>query len=76
MRCHIDVTDLVSFDNPEDEFLPITKCICGETFASWEFIISIYDENPSKCPKCGGTFYFRNAVRVYGVKDRDLMETK
>lgn len=64
-----DVTTLVDFNNPDDECLPITKCVCGEKFPTWKFVISIYSDIPKSCPKCGRKFYFRNAVRVFQVEE-------
>ena len=62
---YIDVTDSVEFEWNDDECLPITKCVCGAKFAAWEHIISIYEEDPYKCPKCGVGLYFRPMIRVY-----------
>lgn len=67
MSKHIDVTELVDFDNPDDESLPMTKCVCGEKFPVWNWSISIYDDNPTHCPECGRKFFFRQAIRVYQV---------
>ena len=60
-----DVTDQVGFGNNDDECLPITKCVCGATFPAWEFFISIYDDEPYKCPECGLGLYFSLRIRVY-----------
>lgn len=62
-----DITEFVNYDNPDDEYLPITECICGKRFAPWEFIISIYEETFNKCPECGAKLFFRNTIRVYQV---------
>ena len=62
-----DVTDQVSFQNPDDEALPLTRCVCGAAFRPWEQIVSIYDKNPWECPSCGAKLVFGNAVRVYQV---------
>ena len=63
----IDVTDKVDFGNPDDESLPVTRCVCGHTWPMWDHHISIYDDvnwmNP--CPKCGRRLYFRQSIRVY-----------
>lgn len=66
---NVDVTDKVDFDNPDDECLPLTKCVCGEKFQPWEFIISIYEDAQGSCEKCGRKFFFRNAIRVYQVEE-------
>lgn len=63
-----DVTDKVEFGWSDDELLPITKCLCGANFSYWEHSISIYEENPYKCPKCGVGLYFRPDVRIYKVE--------
>jgi len=60
-----DVTKLIEFGNNDDKSLPIYKCICGEEFYSWEFVISIYRETPSACPKCGRKFYFKNTITIF-----------
>ena len=62
-----DITTQVDFDNPDDELLPLTKCVCGQKFESWEFTISIYDKNPTTCPSCKRGLFFRQAIRVYEV---------
>jgi DNA-directed RNA polymerase subunit RPC12/RpoP len=63
----IDVTKQVKFGNNDDECLPITKCICGQKFDVWDFIISIYKDDPTVCPNCGIKLYFSNETRVYQV---------
>ena len=69
MSRNIDVTDKMRFDNPDDELLPITRCVCGEEFISWDFIISIYDDEPYSCDKCGRKFFFRQSIRIYSVEE-------
>jgi len=39
-----DVTGKVNFSFPDDESLPITKCVCGRTFGLWNFIINMDKE--------------------------------
>jgi DNA-directed RNA polymerase subunit RPC12/RpoP len=63
-----DVTFLVDFESNDDECLPITKCVCGETFPAWDFIISIYPENAYECPKCNRKLFFSNSIRIYEVE--------
>jgi len=65
----IDVTNKVDFGNSDDEFLPIYQCVCGNRFNNWEFDISIYDDMPYQCPKCGAKLYFTSTIRVYQVED-------
>jgi hypothetical protein len=63
----VDVTDQVSFGNSDDEYLPITKCICGERFGHWNFTIGIYKDEPKECPMCGRRYFFTTSTRVYEV---------
>lgn len=67
----MDVTDQVDFGNSDDESLPLTKCVCGKKFEYWEFVLSIYEDSPNKCPNCGRKLFFRNSIRVYEVKDEN-----
>jgi hypothetical protein len=62
-----EVTKQVSFGNPDDELLPITKCACGQEWESWDFSIGIYEDEPKQCPACGRSFYFRNNIKVFEV---------
>ena len=64
-----DVTKDVDFQNPDDEVLPLTKCVCGHTFHAWDFIISIYSDEPRVCDYCGAKLYFANTIQVYQVID-------
>lgn len=68
-----DVTKEVDFGNSDDEALPITKCVCGKEFTTWDFHISIYESDPTPCPECGRKFYFSNSIHVYEVKDTEEM---
>ena len=69
----IDVTSQVEFGPVDDEFLPITRCVCGATFPAWTYSISIYDEPGllTPCPKCGRRLYFAASVRVYEYRDEE-----
>lgn len=62
-----EVTDLVGFENNDDECLPITKCLCGAKFPSWDFIISIYPDLAYSCPKCRTKLYFTASIKIYEV---------
>ena len=64
-----DVTDLVEFGRPDDEFLPLTKCKCGKRYEPWEFNLSIYASDPSVCDNCGTKLYFSSRTRVWEVID-------
>jgi hypothetical protein len=63
----IDVTSDVCFGNPDDESLPLLKCICGKKFEAWKEIVSIYPEHPWQCDECGTQLYFRQAIQVFRV---------
>lgn len=64
---HVDVTKQVSFCDNDGECLPITKCVCGNTFAPWDRIIDIYPEYASECPHCKAKLFFRQSITVYQV---------
>ena len=64
-----DVTAQVDFGFPDDEFLSLLKCVCGETFTYWEHCLSIYEDSPKECPTCGVKLYFESVVRIYQVID-------
>jgi len=64
-----DVTEQLKFANPDDEVLPIIRCICGKVFDYWKFYISIYEDTPHACPNCGRSYFFRNDIRIYLVED-------
>lgn len=63
----IDVTDKVGYGNAEDEYLPITECVCGTKFGYWEFSIDIYKDSGIECPKCGRKFYFKSTITIYEI---------
>lgn len=73
MAHSIDVTANVEFGNPDDECLPLTRCVCGAEFEPWTNIISIYDDPAfmEPCPKCGRLLYFRATITVYERKGDD-----
>jgi hypothetical protein len=65
-----DVTGHVMFATPDDEGLPLTRCICGETWNPWSGpVLSVYADSPTECERCHRRFYFRNNVRVFEVID-------
>lgn len=63
----IEVTRDVEFGNSDDEYLPITKCVCGEKFTLWDFSIGIYDDMVDECPKCGAKLFFTNHIQVFQI---------
>lgn len=62
-----DVTSQVEFQNNDDESLPITRCVCGEKFSAWYRTLSIYEEGPWECPKCGVRLMFSCGITVYRI---------
>lgn len=62
-----DVTKEVQFEMNENEYLPVTKCVCGMKFYPWKFVISIYEDSPTVCPHCGRKLFFRPTVQVFEV---------
>jgi DNA-directed RNA polymerase subunit RPC12/RpoP len=62
-----DVTDQVTFDDNDGESLPLTKCVCGQKFESWEEVVSVYADEPWTCPHCGAKLFFSVNVKVYKV---------
>jgi hypothetical protein len=63
-----DVTkDVLLGDNNDGECLPIVECVCGQGFDNWDFIISIYSDNPDECPNCKRKLFFSNSIKVYEV---------
>lgn len=65
----VDVSRQMDWNNPDDEHLPVTKCVCGTEFVAWNFMISIYEDSPNKCPSCGRKFFFSNSIHIYEVID-------
>jgi len=70
METIIDVTNLVNFENNDNEYLPITKCVCGKEFIAWEFIIDNDKNFCQKCPECGVKLYFKNKITVHQVIEK------
>jgi transcription elongation factor Elf1 len=64
----IDVTDKVSFGDNDVDCLPIYKCVCGQEFKSWSFIIRDDEDAAVICSNCGKAFYFRNEITIYQVE--------
>lgn len=53
---------------PDDEMLPLTRCVCGAEYKTWEVTISIYPEDPTEMPCCGRKLYFVPKIEVREVK--------
>lgn len=61
----VDVTKHVEFGLNDDESLPLKKCVCGLKYDLWDFILSVYKDNPTQCYGCGRKYYFSLGLRVY-----------
>lgn len=64
-----DVTPQTRFGNSDDELLPLTRCVCGQTFKLWELTLSVYADDPTRMDCCGRRLYFSNNVRILEVTD-------
>lgn len=64
-----DVTDQVGFEMPDDEWLPLTKCVCGTSFPLWSESVGVYEDKAWKCPSCGVRLFFSHRVCVLAIND-------
>jgi len=65
-----DVTDLMDFNFPDDEVMPLTGCLCGAKWPAWSGpYISIYEDTPYACPECGRKFYWQARYTIWEVVD-------
>lgn len=54
----------------DEECVPVLRCACGAEFAEWDFIISVYPDDPRPCPAgCGRKLYFQMSISVTSVRD-------
>jgi DNA-directed RNA polymerase subunit RPC12/RpoP len=67
----LNVSDRVITEWNDDENLPITQCVCGHKFPAWDFIISVYRDNPTECPKCGAKLFWSTSIKVFQVINED-----
>jgi len=51
----------------DGDLLPI-KCLCGYG-GYWDFTISIYQDDPNSCPKCGRKYYFKYSTNVFVLEN-------
>lgn len=42
---------------------------------TYDLIISIYSDDPTKCPKCNREYYFKQFAKVY-IKEKQTMKVK
>ena len=62
-----DVTSQVEVGENDGECLPLTKCVCGAKFPSWDEVLSVYPDRPWTCPKCQTKLIFSVDVKIYRV---------
>lgn len=71
----LDVTDKVDFENPDDECLPLTRCVCGQTFVPWDFILGIEKDKTymKTCPNCKRKLFWELRVKVFEYTEGDKL---
>jgi len=60
-----NITSEVEFGFSDDEYLPITRCLCGAEFEPYEQWISIYESSPWECSECGAEMVWEFKPNVY-----------
>lgn len=60
-----DITKQVLFGFNDEECLPLTQCACGKSYNYWDFVLSVYPDDPEECIHCGRKLYFRVNITVY-----------
>lgn len=64
-----DVTDKADFHRPDDEHLPLTKCVCGREIAAWDTILHIDDVRVMEC--CGARLKWTQRITIWQEKPMD-----
>jgi hypothetical protein len=67
----VDVTDTVAYGTADDACLPLLRCLCGEPFEAWAFVLGVYPDLAMPCPACGRQYYFGVRLHVYASKGAD-----
>lgn len=60
-----DVTDQVAFQRPDDESLPLMKCVCGRVIPAWDTILH-GDVTEMSC--CGARLKWTQRITVWQEK--------
>lgn len=63
----IDITDKVEFGWNDDEALPLTRCVCGKKWNTWDFILGVEKDYPTECPSCGRRLFWSTHIRVFEI---------
>jgi len=64
-----DVTKSIRCDLNDGDSLPLTKCVCGQEYMGWVFVLHSDRNDPTTC-RCGRKLYFQCQVRVFEVVDK------
>ena len=70
MKIIEDVTDKVTFDNNDSECLPLTMCVCGKEWESWNFVLGADKDRPTECSVCKRQLFFGITIKVYEVREK------
>jgi len=65
VRKEREVTAEVERGEVDGDALSLLRCVCGQEFEPWDFVITDWDKR--KCPQCGRGFRFEMEVAVYEV---------
>jgi len=52
----------------DGELVWLSQCKCGAEFKPWDFILTIYEDDPRQCPECGRMLYFSVKVTIHEVE--------
>jgi hypothetical protein len=63
-----EVTAQVETGDPDGELVPLTRCLCGQTYEAWEQILAPYRDAPPM-PCCGARLCAAVTVRVYHLQE-------
>lgn len=69
---YAEVTHLLLPGEVDGESLPIKRCLCGEEFKYWDFVLHTDKSEPDTCPSCGRKFFFVHKVVVYQVFESEI----
>lgn len=64
-----NVTEKVTVCEVDDESVSLSKCVCGEEFETWKFVVSIYADETTECPKCSRRFVAAIKVEIYEIEE-------
>lgn len=62
-----NITSKVKCNLNDGEFLPLTRCVCGEEFENWDFLLNMESDSAKECPKCNRKMFFTVDIKVFEV---------